>query len=163
MLSPTWPSARASDLQAQVEAAGTTCGETECQPAARRPLSRRCGGPEAVGALQLGQGDPARALDGHDAEGPQQVLEVVELVGRAVEADMSSSWPTSTMLAAEDLDQLDAPGPALGVGACTVTSSSSRSTESRRGELGDLDHVDQLVELLDHLLERRRLRRRRRS
>src|SRR6202008_4361140 len=67
-------------------------------------------------ALQLGKRDPAGALQLHDAIGAEELLEVVDLVRVAVEADGHLLGAHGQDLALEDLHQLEHLAADLGGG-----------------------------------------------
>ena len=106
--------------------------------------------------LELGQGHPAGALQLDDAEGAQQLLDVVEPVGRAVEADRQLVVADVDDAALEQVHQLDDGAAGRHVGP--QGHEHELALDRVAGvELADLHHVDQLVELLGDLLERGRL------
>ena len=108
-------------------------------------------------AIELGQRHPAGALQLHDAIAGQQIFEVVELVGVAVERHGDGLDADGEDLALEDVDQLDDLAALLGASIAHGGEQQLALDGATRVELADLDDLDQLEQLLDDLLERRRL------
>src|SRR5262245_58216249 len=103
-----------------------------------------------------GKGHTARSLELHDPVRAEELLEVVQLVGMAVQGQGEALVPDAEDAALEHADQLDdlRAGRRAGVDRDEQQFALDRLP---RVELADLHDVDQLEELLGDLLERRRL------
>src|SRR4051812_2478287 len=107
-------------------------------------------------ALELGEGDAARALELHDPVRAEQLLEVVDLRRVAVEAERDLVVADAEDATLEHLHELHHLAAALGLGLHRAQQELALDRVGRV-ELADLHDVDELEQLLGDLLERRRL------
>ena len=106
--------------------------------------------------IELGQRNASAALELHDAVAGEELFEIIQLVGVALQTERDHFGGDGDDLALEDVDQFDDLVAHVGRGAHRGEQQLALDA-APRVELADLDDVDQLEELLDDLLERGRV------